>query len=1328
LPSSSANQERAHVTTFQNQPAATDTTALRGLYERGDFPQALRLLEESGLLAALETRTDDPELTAAALTVANLYRDLGRFATADPFYLQALRGLAQSPGKGAPAYASGLAEFARLYRELGRPDQALSLLEQARKVHETTTTPDPVAHSRCLQGLADLYEDLDRRRDARDALVSARKLLEQPGTPAVERADLLQTEAWVLYRFDGGWVSVTRQRQALAIYREHCGQDHPGTVQAGYRLGCLLLSFSQLEEAAPLIEAAVELRRRRFGEEAPRHAYDLTALAQLRLLQGEPREAERLARRCLELMQTVLGDRHPYVAEAHCGLGTVLQARRELTEARSCLERALEIERDVRGEGHSKVVEAQRYLAELDVASGRRQEGVERLEAALEVLERHPDDVRFDQVHTDRALAGLFLQAGKLDEAARLLGRARSLAGEFATPDPLLHGPVLILAVRLALCRGERQEARRLVGEARRALANLPPHHPDVMELDGLHAALAHAEGNPAEAVRTAREAVRRAEQAGSPWLPHVLGFLAEELQFSGDFVESERAYEKALDVERRRRGADHPDLVWILRGLARLHLARGNVMGAEVRFRQALDIRSNSLGDSHPDTAESLTDVAGLLNQRGDFMAAESLVRRALEIRSASLGESHPDTLNSHHSLALVLWGRGATTEAVELIEKAVALTEPDGSQRSLFQHTLARLWNARGERFRALALLGEVLSAQEKVVGTSHGALIPVLTDLAGVQSGLGDHLAARELLERTGRIRASAPVADPVGQAGDTVALAASYRQLGNLERAGSLGLQVVGSVRARLPGRDPRLVGYLREFAYTCRVRRDYGTARQYYQEALDLVVEFGGSRHSLAAAIWGDLAGLEVARGKPAAATALYQRAAEMFLGALGEDHPDHAAARRILGLHLQVRGDHAGAERELGRHVQIVRRSLGADHPCLALAQQDLADLRVQSGDLAGAEAIYREALELIRRSDRPADAVHARLLHGLGLLTHKQGRLDEAAGLLRHVLEIDREAKCEAGAAHLGSLWELAHVDAARGEIGAALEGFLRVLVAQDELIPAFACLTPGPGRDHMLSAPWRFTEPLLTLALQRPESVEPALAAVLHWKALQPRDLALQGRETLRWRHASLGREIDRLFDLGIQIACRLMQGPGQEGLQGHADLLRRWEEERRPVEDRLAAEISQLARLRSLRGVSVDALRKALPAGATLLELVRFRPTDFKAVCAGGDGRLPARYLAFVVRGGEDRIELADLGPAADVEGRRGGDLLKQALADRLGSGKLIVATDGRLDSSALRGLGQPGAKPRELRSGRELISSLLAPVKVGWLERLRSWFGG
>ena len=36
----------------------------------------------------------------------------------------------------------------------------------------------------------------------------------------------------------------------------------------------------------------------------------------------------------------------------------------------------------------------------------------------------------------------------------------------------------------------------------------------------------------------------------------------------------------------------------------------------------------------------------------------------------------------------------------------------------------------------------------------------------------------------------------------------------------------------------------------------------------------------------------------------------------------------------------------------------------------------------------------------------------------------------------------------------------------------------------------------------------------------------------------------------------------------------------------------------------------------------------------AGATFVELVRFRPRDFVEVCAGRDGLLPARYLGFVI----------------------------------------------------------------------------------------------
>jgi UvrD/REP helicase N-terminal domain/Tetratricopeptide repeat len=96
--------------------------------------------------------------------------------------------------------------------------------------------------------------------------------LEGAGASPVEMADLLLKEAWVLCRLDNVNTAVSRARQALAIYREHKGERHPCTLQAGYQLGRLLVSLCHLDEAAPLLEGLVMARREMLGEDHPDHA------------------------------------------------------------------------------------------------------------------------------------------------------------------------------------------------------------------------------------------------------------------------------------------------------------------------------------------------------------------------------------------------------------------------------------------------------------------------------------------------------------------------------------------------------------------------------------------------------------------------------------------------------------------------------------------------------------------------------------------------------------------------------------------------------------------------------------------------------------------------------------------------------------------------------------------------------------------------------------------------------------------------------------------------------------------------------------------------
>lgn len=303
----------------------------------------------------------------------------------------------------------------------------------------------------------------------------------------------------------------------------------------------------------------------------------------------------------------------------------------------------------------------------------------------------------------------------------------------------------------------------------------------------------------------------------------------------------------------------------------------------------------------------------------------------------------------------------------------------------------------------------------------------------------------------------------------------------------------------------------------------------------------------------------------------------------------------------------------------------------------------------------------------------------------------------------------------------------ELARLEAAQGKDDAALDGLARVLSAQDQLVAASTCLPPGPVRDRLLSAPWRLAEALLTLALRRPEAVGPALEAVLRWKGFRPADLALPARAKLRRRQPALTNEIDGLFDLGIQIGGRLIRGAGQEGLQAHRELLRRWGEAWREREDQLAGVLPVLARLRALRGIHVGDVQKTLSPGTTLVELVRFLPCDFAGECAGRDKPLPPHYLAFLVRSGDEDIALIDLGPSADLEGRGGTELLGRALAGHLAGQQLIVAAAGRLGQATFGRAGL-GVIAQEVGSGRELVSPLLALPRRGWLTRLRAWFQG
>ena len=154
---------------------------------------------------------------------------------------------------------------------------------------------------------------------------------------------------------------------------------------------------------------------------------------------------------------------------------------------------------------------------------------------------------------------------------------------------------------------------------------------------------------------------------------------------------------------------------------------------------------------------------------------------------------------------------------------------------------------------------------------------------------------------------------------------------------------------------------------------------------------------------------------------------------------------------------------------------------------------------------------------------------------------------------------------------------------------------------------------------------------------------------------KALGAEALSIQREAVLGGQYPALAPTLHHLHVLRIQIAQTTLAGPGPEGLAAHQEQLAAWHAEKDRLEAELARQIPEMNLERRLRAVDRQVVALALPAGATLVEFVRFPVFNFHAVPAHGDPQWdPARYVAFVLPAGDpDHVQMIDLGEAEPID---------------------------------------------------------------------------
>ncbi|MCO6435482.1 MAG: serine/threonine protein kinase [Phycisphaerae bacterium] len=236
------------------------------------------------------------------------------------------------------------------------------------------------------------------------------------GQPII-RAAMLQTVA-MTYRMIGlRSAAMPLQRAALETRRHELGNDDPSTLYSKDKLGTLLQSTGNLDEASPYIREALEGYRRVLGDDHPRTLSSITNMGILLQAHGKFAAAEPYCREALEGNRRVLGDDHPSTLSSINNMGALLQQMGKLDDAMPYFRMALEGRRRVLGDDNTSTLISINNVGSLLEAMGKLDEAEPYYREALDGHRRVRGDDHPMTLNSITNMGGLLEAQGKLAEA-----------------------------------------------------------------------------------------------------------------------------------------------------------------------------------------------------------------------------------------------------------------------------------------------------------------------------------------------------------------------------------------------------------------------------------------------------------------------------------------------------------------------------------------------------------------------------------------------------------------------------------------------------------------------------------------------------------------------------------------------------------------------------------------------------------------------------------------------------------------------------------------------------------------------------------------------
>jgi non-specific serine/threonine protein kinase/serine/threonine-protein kinase len=261
--------------------------------------------------------------------------------------------------------------------------------------------------------------------EARGNTVTARELLDN-GVEKIQKdlgdepevqAQLLATLGNVYRNLGLPEKAVPLLEKALELRRRAHGPEDVQTLQSLYELGWAYWPFRRYLDAEKLLRQALEGQRRVLGKDAPDTLATQERLADLFGSQGRKQEAFELRNEVLEARRRLYGEKDLRTLEAMPALAQHLEEQGDLPGAEKMWREIVERDRSVLGADHRETLNVMKALARNCVGQKRFEEAEKLFREAYEVQRRVLGEGHRETLEFLRDMAHLYLAMDRKDEA-----------------------------------------------------------------------------------------------------------------------------------------------------------------------------------------------------------------------------------------------------------------------------------------------------------------------------------------------------------------------------------------------------------------------------------------------------------------------------------------------------------------------------------------------------------------------------------------------------------------------------------------------------------------------------------------------------------------------------------------------------------------------------------------------------------------------------------------------------------------------------------------------------------------------------------------------